>query len=135
MTIPLFAPFVIDSRLNIRGSGNRIDRGTGQVILNAEFRQSVFDVGNVAGQVVGFSDLGTWRNPGGDFADFVDRENFRHFIGLGVRLIYKRAFDAILRLDYGIDIYNSSQRGFVIWLWPIFLIQWLKLLVSQATFE
>ena len=65
-----FAPFVIDSRLNIRGSGNRIDRGTGQIILNAEFRQTVFDAGYVAGQVVGFSDLGTWRNPGGDFGRF-----------------------------------------------------------------
>lgn len=108
-----FAPFVIDSRLNIRGSGNRIDRGTGQIILNMEYRQTVFDAGYIAGQMVGFSDLGTWRNPGGDFGDFIDRENFRHFIGLGVRLIYKRAFDAILRLDYGIDLYDSSQRGFV----------------------
>ena len=108
-----FAPFVIDSRVNIRGSGNRIDRGTGQLIFNAEYRQTVFDVGNLAGQLIGFSDLGTWRNPGGDLSDFLDADNFRHFIGLGIRLIYKRAFDAILRLDYGLDVYNTQQRGFV----------------------
>ena len=109
-----FAPFVIDSRVNIRGSGNRIDRGTGQIILNAEYRQTIFDIGNFAGQFVGFSDLGTWRNPGGSLRDFIESENFRHFMGLGIRLIYKRAFDAILRLDYGVDIYNTRQRGFVL---------------------
>ncbi len=109
-----FAPFVIDSRLNIRGVGNRIDRGTGQIILNTEYRQTFFDAGYFAGQVVGFSDLGTWRNPGGKLSDFIDRDNFRHFMGLGLRLIYKRAFDAIIRLDYGIDLYNSHQRGFVL---------------------
>ena len=109
-----FAPFVIDSRLNIRGSGNRIDRGTGQIILNAEIRRTIFDVGYFAGQAVLFSDMGTWRNPGGNLNDFVDRDNFRHFVGAGLRLIYKRAFNAMLRLDYGIDVYNSRQRGFVL---------------------
>ena len=54
--------------------------------------------------------------------DFVNRDNFRHFVGLGVRLIYKRAFDAILRLDYGIDIYNSGQRGFVFGFGQYFLM-------------
>ncbi len=109
-----FAPFVIDSRVNIRGSGNRIDRGTGQLIFNMEYRHTMFDYNLFAGQVVVFSDLGTWRNPGGGFGDFVDRDNFRHFVGLGIRLIYKRAFDAMVRLDYGIDVYNKRQHGFVL---------------------
>lgn len=109
-----FAPFVVDSYVNIRGVGNRVDRGTGQAVFNAEYRQTVFDKGQLAGQVVAFSDLGTWRNPGGKLGDFVDSDNFRHFMGLGVRAIYKKAFNAILRLDYGIDIYNAEQRGFVL---------------------
>ena len=109
-----FAPFVLDSRVNIRGSGNRIDRGTGQIIFNLEYRQTVLDYGVVAGQVVLFSDMGTWRNPGGGFSDFVDPDNFRHFVGGGVRLIYKKAYNAILSIDYGVDIYNTRQRGFVI---------------------
>ncbi len=108
-----FAPFVIDSRVNIRGSGNRIDRGTGQLILNTEYRHTLFDAGYFAGQMVAFSDMGTWRNPGGQLSDFTDPENFRHFMGLGVRVLYKRAFNAVLRLDYGVDIYDHRQRGFV----------------------
>ena len=111
-----FAPFVLDSNVNIRGSGNRIDRGTAQAILNLEFRQTLWDPsgGNFALQLVGFSDLGTWRNPGGTFSDLVDSDNFRHFVGGGARLVYKRAFNAILRVDYGVDLYNSNQRGFVL---------------------
>ena len=111
-----FAPFVLDSNVNIRGSGNRIDRGTAQAIWNLEYRYSIWDPKgrNFAAQLVAFSDLGTWRNPGGDFSDLWESSNFRHFIGGGFRLIYKKAFNAILRVDYGIDIYDVNQRGFVI---------------------
>ncbi len=110
-----FAPFVLDSNINIRGSGNRIDRGTAQAILNLEYRHTVWDNGNqkFAVQMVAFSDLGTWRNPGGTLEDLFDADNFRHFVGGGVRLVYKKAFNSILRLDYGIDLYNSNERGLV----------------------
>lgn len=109
-----FAPFVLDSYINIRGSGNRIDRGTGVAVLNAEYRHTVFDRPVLAGQVVAFSDAGTWRNPGGELNDLFEQENFRHFVGLGARLIYKKAFNAILRIDFGMDLYDSSQRGWVL---------------------
>ena len=108
-----FAPFVLDSYVNIRGSGNRIDRGTAAAILNLEYRQTFFDQNNFAGQVVGFSDLGTWRAPGASFSDLTNSDNFRHFLGGGIRLIYKKAFNAMIRIDYGADIYNLDQRGFV----------------------
>ncbi len=109
-----FAPFVLDSYVNIRGVGNRVDRGTGAVVLNLEYRHTLLDMNSVAVQMVVFSDVGTWRNPGGDFSDLVDRDNLRHFVGGGVRLIYKKAFNAILRIDYGVDLYNTQQRGAVI---------------------
>jgi len=109
-----FAPFVVDSYVNIRGSGNRIDRGTGQLILNLEYLHAFYEREKFAAQIVGFSDIGTWRNPGGTFADLWDPDNFRHFAGGGIRLIYKKAYNAILRIDYGIDIYNTQQRGFVL---------------------
>ncbi len=109
-----FAPFVLDSYVNIRGSGNRIDRGTAALVLNAEYRQTVYEGSTLAAQVVAFSDSGTWRNPGGSLEDLTDSDNFRHFIGGGIRLIYKKAFNAILRLDYGVDRYDFDQRGFVI---------------------
>lgn len=109
-----FAPFVLDSYVNIRGVGNRVDRGTATVILNAEYRQTVFDRWLFAGQVVGFSDIGSWRGPGGAFRELVDPGTFRQFMGLGGRFIFKRVFNAVFRLDYGVDVFNPSYRGVVI---------------------
>lgn len=115
-----FAPFILDSQFNIRGSGNRVDRGTATVTLNTEYRQAIFESELFAAQVVGFSDLGTWRQPGGTLEDLVDAQNFRHFVGGGIRLIYKKAWDAILRVDYGVDVYNTQERGLVLGLGQYF---------------
>ena len=115
-----FAPFVVDSHVNLRGVGNRIDRGTGQVVFNAEYRHTVYNSSRWAGQLVAFSDIGTWRNPGGDFSDLYDSENFRHFIGGGFRIIYQKVFGAILRVDYGFDVFNKNQNGIVIGLGQYF---------------
>lgn len=107
-----FAPFVLDSYLNIRGVGNRVDRGTGSVVINTELRYTLFDKRLLAAQGVGFFDLGSWRKPGGSFNDFAKSENMKAFSGVGLRLIYKRAFDTMLRIDYGYD-YNKNA-GLVI---------------------
>ena len=109
-----FAPFVVDSHVNLRGVGNRIDRGTAQAVLNLELRQTFLDTKLWAGQIVGFSDLGTWRNPGGELKDLFNSDQFRHFIGGGIRVIYQKVYGAVLRIDYGIDVYNTNQRGLVI---------------------
>ena len=110
-----FAPFVLDSQVNIRGSGNRIDRGTAQLVLNLEYRHRIWRErrGRLAVQLVGFSDLGTWRNPGGRLADLWERESVRHFVGGGVRLVALRAQGAVLRFDYGVDVGDRRARGFV----------------------
>jgi outer membrane protein insertion porin family len=107
-----FAPFTLDSFLNIRGVGNRVDRGTGSLVLNTEYRQTFFDRKQIAAQAVVFSDAGTWRKPGGSFADIGSSENRRFFGGVGLRLIYKKAHDVMLRVDYGTDF--NSTGGFVI---------------------
>ena len=107
-----FAPFVLDSYLNIRGVGNRVDRGTGSIVTNIEYRQTFLDKRLFAAQAVAFFDFGTWRKPGGDFSDFGKTENMRAFGGMGFRAIYKRAFDTMLRIDYGYN-YNKTG-GFVI---------------------
>ncbi|WP_424962059.1 POTRA domain-containing protein [Ekhidna sp.] len=109
-----FAPFVLDSYVNIRGVGNRVDRGTGAIILNAEYRHAFIDQRNIAIQGVIFSDSGSWRNPGGDFADFVDSENFQLFAGGGLRLIHKKIYNAIFRIDYGINLQDQNMNGFVL---------------------
>jgi hypothetical protein len=49
-----------------------------------------------------------------------DYDNFRQFVGGGFRIIYQKVFGAILRVDYGIDIYNRQDKGFVIGLGQYF---------------
>ncbi len=109
-----FAPFVADSHTNIRGIGNRIDRGTAQVVLNMEYRHTVYESRKWGAQIVSFSDTGTWRNPGGQLKDLLNHEKFRQFIGGGFRVIYKKIYGAVLRVDYGIDILNKNQNGIVV---------------------
>lgn len=111
-----FAPFVLDSELNIRGSGNRIDRGSAQAVLNLEYRHLVWSdkKKNFSVQTVGFSDIGSWRAPGGEFVQLTNGSTLRHFVGGGVRVISAKAKNAVLRLDYGVDVTNAEERGFVL---------------------
>ncbi len=115
-----FAPFVADNHVNLRGVGNRIDRGTAQAVINVEYRRTLLDRKKWAVQAVAFTDLGTWRNPGGQLRDILNPDQFREFVGGGVRIIYKRVYDAVLRIDYGIDIFNKEQRGIVVGLGQYF---------------
>ncbi len=109
-----FAPFVLDSYVNIRGVGNRVDRGTAVVTMNNEYRHAVFEGQKLALQLVGFSDFGTWRTPGGELSELVDPDNFLWFCGAGARFIHKEIFNAILRIDYGVEVISPRHRGFVI---------------------
>lgn len=109
-----FAPFVLDSYLNIRGVGNRVDRGTGAIILNVEYRQAFFERQKIAVQAVVFSDSGSWRNPGGELSDFTNSDNFVLFAGGGLRFIHKKIFNAILRIDYGFNLQETQINGFVL---------------------
>jgi len=108
-----FAPFVLDSGVNIRGVGNRVDRGTAQIVLNAEWRQTLFHTDRWAGQALIFSDLGAWRSPGGELSDLVDENLIQHFVGGGVRFVNKKVFKSTLRLDFGFDLWNLERRGLV----------------------
>jgi hypothetical protein len=92
---------VLDSYFNIRGIGNRIDRGTASVVFNLEYRQTLWENDTFGLQTVAFGDAGSWRKPGGQMADLVESESMILFMGVGGRLIYKKAYDVILRLDYG----------------------------------
>ncbi|EDP98368.1 outer membrane protein assembly factor [Kordia algicida OT-1] len=108
-----FAPFSVDNNLNIRGVGNIIDRGTASLVLNSEYRYTLYEKGWFILQGNGFIDAGTWRNPGGNFSDFADSDNFRIYPGVGLRFIHKRIFNAIFRIDYGYGITKNASRGIV----------------------
>lgn len=107
-TSSVFAPFVVDNNVNIRGVGNLIDRGTGSVVLNTEYRYTLYEKNWFVFQANAFVDMGTWRSPGGNFNDFIDFDKGKLYSGLGIRLMHKRIFNAIFRLDYGYSIKNKS---------------------------
>ncbi|RNC92624.1 MAG: outer membrane protein assembly factor [Allomuricauda sp.] len=108
-----FAPFAVDNNLNIRGVGNTIDRGTGAIVLNTEYRHSLIEKDWFVLQGNVFVDGGSWRNPGGDFGDFADSQNLRIYPGVGLRFIHKRIFNAIFRIDYGHGITKDAAKGIV----------------------
>lgn len=108
-----FAPFTVDNNLNIRGVGNTIDRGTGAIVLNTEYRHTLVDKDWFVLQSNIFIDGGSWRNPGGDLGDFGDNQNIRIYPGVGLRFMHKRIFNAIFRIDYGYGITKDGERGIV----------------------
>lgn len=108
-----FAPFTVDNNINIRGVGNTIDRGTGTIILNTEYRHTLIDKRSFVLQSNVFIDGGTWRHPGGDLGDFTDKSNIRIYPGIGLRFIHKKIFNAIFRIDYGYGITKDSAQGVV----------------------
>lgn len=108
-----FAPFALDNQLNIRGVGNVIDRGTASIVLNTEYRHTVFEKGWFALQTNAFIDAGTWQDPGGELEDLVQGNNTSLFTGLGLRFIHKRIFNAVFRIDYGISLGDKANNGVV----------------------
>lgn len=108
-----FSPFAVDNNLNIRGVGNIIDRGTGTIVFNTEYRTTLFEKKWFVLQGNAFVDSGSWRNPGGSFDDFADADNIRVYSGLGLRFIHKTIFNATFRIDYGYGITKNGNQGFV----------------------
>jgi len=108
-----FAPFSVDNNINIRGVGNTIDRGTGAVVVNTEYRYTVLDKDWFVLQGNAFLDAGSWRNPGGDLGDFGESDNIRVYPGFGFRFMHKRIFNAIFRIDYGFGITKGDTQGLV----------------------
>ena len=108
-----FAPFAVDNNLNLRGVGILVDRGTGSIVLNSEYRYTILDTKGFAIQTNVFSDIGSWRNPGGSLNDFVQSDNIRVYSGIGLRFISKKIYSATFRIDYGFSLLNpkNNSRG------------------------
>ncbi len=106
MTSP-YPAFVIDSFLNVRGSGNRVKRGYLENIVNLEYRYLFVITPWLSMQLVGFSDN----------ALLVGLENkvyFFTYIGGGARIILTKIYNGILAFDYALNLQNISQHGFFI---------------------
>lgn len=108
-----FAPFSVDNNINVRGVGNVIDRGTGVIVYNTEYRHRLYKKKNFIIQGNVFLDAGSWRNPGGDLGDFSNSENLRVYPGVGLRFIHRKFYNAIFRIDYGYGITKNATNGLV----------------------
>ncbi|CAL2108114.1 conserved hypothetical protein [Tenacibaculum sp. 190524A02b] len=108
-----FAPFALDNNINLRGVGILVDRGTGSIVLNTEYRYTFIDKKWFVLQGNVFTDVGSWRKPGGALSDFIKSENIGVYSGIGLRFINKKIFNAVFRIDYGHGLTKNSSRGFV----------------------
>ncbi|MAD96116.1 MAG: outer membrane protein assembly factor [Flavobacteriaceae bacterium] len=106
-----FAPFALDNNVNLRGVGILVDRGTGSIVWNTEYRHTIYDKKWLAVQTNIFTDLGSWRNPGGNLNDFFQHENIRLYSGIGLRFISKKIYNATFRIDYGFSLINTKNNS------------------------
>lgn len=108
-----FSPFVIDNHENVRGVGDRINRGTATLTFNVEYRHTLLDNDLLIVQGAGFSDYSTLREPALNLDELFQDENLYATAGLGLRFTVKKIYGAVLRIDYGKGLNPRSGEGFV----------------------
>jgi hypothetical protein len=94
--------------LNLRGVGNIIDRGTGTIVLNSEFRKTFYEK-MVCTPRKCLVDSGTWRKAGGDLGDLLIC-NIRIYSG-GPTIHTQNYFDAILELIMVLGLQKMVHKG------------------------
>ncbi|MFD1550967.1 hypothetical protein DNU06_04800 [Putridiphycobacter roseus] len=107
-----FTPFVLDGFLNIRGIGNRIERGTGIHFINLEYKHTIYQNKILILQSNVFLDAGTLRAAGEKIAMLFSLKETKAQVGFGLRLHTKKYYKTIFRLDYGIGIHKMGSNGF-----------------------
>ena len=83
------------------------------IVLNTEFRNTLYEKKWFVLQGNAFVDSGSWRTPGKNLSDFANADNFRVYTGLGLRIIHKTIFNATFRIDYGYGITKNASKGLV----------------------
>jgi hypothetical protein len=108
-----FVPFVLDNYINVRGSGNRVSRGTAEITINSEYRHTLWEHDLGAMQGVVFMDMSAWRPAAGHFSDMFEDKNNVTFGGLGLRFYFRKFYNFIIRIDYGVSVTGNKGRGIV----------------------
>ena len=106
-----FAPFVLDGFINVRGVGNRVMRGTAELIVNTEYRQTIWKHKFFTVQMVGFMDYGTLRQPGTKFVEMFTHKDMKLFLGGGFRFHSRILYNTSFRIDYSVSPMHSDQHG------------------------
>ncbi len=107
-----FLPYVIDGFANVRGSGNRIARGTAMALFNFELRRRVYQNRYGIVQLVTFSDLAWLRKAGDSIPSWWSAKSNYSYAGFGGRVLLQRFYHIVLRLDYSRAIHtNGGAKG------------------------
>jgi hypothetical protein len=111
-----YQPYIADSYYNLRGVGYRPYRGNIAGFLNLEYRHTLFENRWGGIQAILFSDSGLISETDGffDFSAIDPGTDLKTFGGAGLRFIYKKVYNAILSIDYGFDLQNLWNGGWVI---------------------
>lgn len=107
-----FSPFVLDGLINVRGIGNRIMRGTAELVLNAEYRYTIWKNKLIGIQPAIFADYGTLREPGKKIESLFDNSDLHLFTGGGIRLHFNAWYKTCIRLDYSFNPSYPTMGGF-----------------------
>ena len=107
-----FSPFVLDGFLNVRGIGNRVERGTAKIIVNTEYRHTFFVHKFVTLQSATFADYGALRTAGKSFNTFFDGDQPNLFLGAGLRFNLNILYKTCIRVDYSVNPFDPSMHGF-----------------------
>lgn len=107
-----FAPFVLDGFLNVRGIGNRVERGTAELIANVEYRHTLWTHKYVTIQSAAFADYGALRTAGTTFSTLFDDAYPNLYVGGGFRFNLNVIYNTCIRVDYSINPFAPSQGGF-----------------------
>ena len=108
-----FPPFAIDNNRNVRGVGNLVQRGNAYWSLNTEYRHTLFEKGWLALQANTFIDLAGIQPVNTSFNTLFMRKNQYQYGGIGLRLIHKYIYKAVLRIDYGINLDGFKNGSLV----------------------
>ena len=126
-----FPPFVIDNNRNVRGAGNLVQRGNTYWAINTEYRHSLFEKGWFALQGNVFVDMAGIRPVDSKLSQLFKSENNYQYGGIGLRIIHKYIYKAVLRIDYGINLDGFKKFIFGLLNRPILLTR-VSILYSQS---
>lgn len=106
-----FAPFVLDGFINVRGIGNRVERGTAEIIANVEYRHTFWVHKYVTFQSAMFADYGALRTAGQSYNTLFDGDYPNLFWGAGLRFNLNILYKTAIRVDYSVNPFDPSMHG------------------------
>lgn len=103
-----FPAFVKDNYINLRGIGDRPERGSAEATFNLEERYTILHNKRLTMQAVAFTDIGTLLPAGQAFSNLADEMDV--FAGAGLRLQFPNIFQSVIRLDFGLDVQQPDRH-------------------------